>query len=1858
MLNKKYFFVIILIFLFSLSLVSANEFISPTPQDNEALSHNFIPVRINSTSMQEHYTFLDFNNSLVGWFQFEEANIVGSDIIGSYHSTDTFGIVFDTFGPVSFGSATVDSQSAGNMDVEVRAFEGIQAVGEVIYSNTFSVSAGVDTIDLNFTLPEEGRYILYRSNNHPVKRQSSGINFSEYSYSHIDFIGGCDSGDWYSIFDGYYYFFNIETWIGNLTTGNNFDYVSGKFGTAADFSESDAYINLGNENSLDLSNNLEGFTASLWFHPGASLSSDSALIQNTDTWSGGGWNVYLRTTPNQQLAFHIGGTTIRTGNINFNQWNHLVAWWNGSEMKLYHDGDEIGSTDRDTISSCSGRDTIIGIQSDVSNYSGLIDDILLFNRPLSEYEIKSLYDSGSNQYENNFTNLSEGEYSFKGYALNSDSNFASTETRTVIIASEEVPINFVNPTPEDKSTIYQNYTLIKIDSQINTQHYTFLNWDNSLMGWWRLENTSLTDESGKDNYGTNYGATLTSGKFGEGMSLQGIGNPGEYIRINKDLTGGLNAITVSGWAYSNNVDSAFLSSAGIIFHYGGAGFYLRGNDGGNSGYLSWNTKPIPGEWHHLVATWSSPEVGDGLMRIYINGEQQSSTRYYDGGENGALLSSSSLDMGRYFNSGQPAFNGTIDDIMIFNRALSEDEIKSLYNAKNTQYEANFTDLSQGHYLFKGYTVNVLGNKNSTETRNVTIASQGEIRYLEDLDNIRNDMSGDYILMRNLDFCDPDSYSSPYNGDIQLSNLCKDQGATVGWNPLGDNSNRFSGSFNGNGKLINNLFINRNDTNYVGLFGVLSSDLPGIFDLGLRNINITGNNRVGGLVGMHYSTVHRCFSTGIVNGNDVVGGLVGDNSGGLENSYSSAKVSGNDRVGGLVGLGWSWGIIRSHSFGQVIGNTNAGGLVGSLSMGWVSNSFYDNETSGQSDTGKGEPKSTSEMQDFNTFDGVDWNISLLENFIDEIWKIRDGVDYPRLGWEDLDIFQWEPPTPEDGEIIVQDTVGLNVTIFRSGHAFSWFDFDNSLKGYWSFDNYDSNYIYDDSSYSNVATYEEGLSSNDIISGKFGQAIIFDANNYLIVEDLGNSSLNMPDKISISAWIYDFGGGSSSQNMYGAPSDVGTDVIEDGRQVKKATVSDGEGYMGVWNVTGDENVNRGSSWIYPGPIKHYEYLDENQEVITVELWDRDTSVLLNSVTYMSDSFLSYPIPGSNWTQTISVRYDDLNSVNFTYQNLSIAPFGGTTWSDTTETEDLKFLNLKCGETEVDYEWIADSVFIENYTCNQNTVLTAKVINGGYHRLYSVHGEVINSYSMNTWISGRFYGSFREHFEVGSNYSYKIYYHGNTDIAIDNFGIDRYHQEVIQKPSSYRIYSRGIGNNLHVEWLIWHPDGTSTSRSYNIGANEFRKWHHLVFTYEKGGDMNIYINGNLEGSWDNNPKSIRFTDNNLRMGFRNLLALDEVQIHNRILSPQEVRALYNNSDYQLEANFDTPVDGVYKYTASAVTDSQTVETSSQRIFEVQKDTIAPVITWQDPTPHNGTVSQGGNIHLNAQVQDQSKTSAFFDFDSSLIGYWNADSFDVQGLIDESSNENNALFRGSLNVEDITKYGKFGKALSFKGYNNYLELPGSASTAGKSEFTIEFWVNPNKWFTSDTIWDEYYDPYWWQNTIRGGYWYTRDTFTGWSGSRTNDLRLPSLDEGSWAHLSFVYSVYQGIKAIYLNGNLYSYTTAEYPMNSYRTGIRIGYPTDGTFFSGKLDEIKLHNRALSSSEIKASYDNSIYSLQNNFENLDAGDYTYKAYAIDASGNLAIEEMLYIESEEETSEEKETSGPLEYYVIYSSRRLNIFKNIF
>jgi len=306
-------------------------------------------------------------------------------------------------------------------------------------------------------------------------------------------------------------------------------------------------------------------------------------------------------------------------------------------------------------------------------------------------------------------------------------------------------------------------------------------------------------------------------------------------------------------------------------------------------------------------------------------------------------------------------------------------------------------------------------------------SPTEIRDWYDLDAIRDNLGGSYLLINDLD--------STTAGYTELASPTANEGK--GWAPIGYYDDLFIGTFDGQDYEIGDLFINRPDQGALGLFGsigeggvienlrVVNSIMSGgshgpstaaignlvAYSLGTvtncySSANLSAGWYTGGLVGYngYLATVSNSYATGSVKGSTYVGGLVGFNEGTVANSYATCNVTGRPfYFGGLVGCNEGT-VSNCYSTGTVTGMADNGGLVGVSTEGTVTNSFWDTETSRITTSAGGTGKTTTEMHDINTFSGATWDIVAVADPSTRnpsyIWNIVDGQSYPFMSWQSV------------------------------------------------------------------------------------------------------------------------------------------------------------------------------------------------------------------------------------------------------------------------------------------------------------------------------------------------------------------------------------------------------------------------------------------------------------------------------------------------------------------------------------------------------------------------------------------------------------------------------------------------------------------------------------------------------------------------------------------------------------------------------------------------------------------------------------------------------------------------------------------
>ncbi len=162
------------------------------------------------------------------------------------------------------------------------------------------------------------------------------------------------------------------------------------------------------------------------------------------------------------------------------------------------------------------------------------------------------------------------------------------------------------------------------------------------------------------------------------------------------------------------------------------------------------------------------------------------------------------------------------------------------------------------------------------------------------------------------------------------------------------------------------------------------------------VSSTGNS-IGGLIGYNYGngTVVSCYATGSVSGNTHIGGLIGYNHlGSVSSCYARGNVSGEDYVAGFVGTNSGSTITFCYATGAVSSAFRVGGFAGPFSSGTITSSYWNVQTSGQSTSGGGDPRTTADMtHPYGSTTYVGWDFSTIWA-ADTDYAVNGGYPYLR------------------------------------------------------------------------------------------------------------------------------------------------------------------------------------------------------------------------------------------------------------------------------------------------------------------------------------------------------------------------------------------------------------------------------------------------------------------------------------------------------------------------------------------------------------------------------------------------------------------------------------------------------------------------------------------------------------------------------------------------------------------------------------------------------------------------------------------------------------------------------------------------
>jgi len=421
------------------------------------------------------------------------------------------------------------------------------------------------------------------------------------------------------------------------------DLVEGQFDGALDFDGDDDGVNVGDDSSLEV----QTHTISMWVNRD-NLGVQRLLYGRADDILVAGYEWGTRTTGDGQVfsfAYHNGaaaqGWYSDTTNLGSGFWIYLVGIFDGTDAHFYINGDDYYSivdvTDG-TINHATD-DALIADQPQNNEWYGIMDEVRITSVARSSQWIATEY---NNQ-------RAVGEFiSF------------TAEERTNVITK-------INTSLTNKLT----------DGLVG--HWTF---DGQDVDW--STNTAY-DRSGQGNDGeiTNMNTSTAAirGKVGQALDFDGTD---DYVNVSHNSSlEGMSELTVSLWI--NKVESS--SSKGMLQK---TSSYRIDTGGCNDiGMYVWNSTGTP---LRIPASWGCNTFADGWHHYAFIVDSLTGQRYIDGVASGAerpLELDSIQEVGAALTFPYSSFlKGTMDEVRIYNRALSADEMGELYRAGSKKLITN------------------------------------------------------------------------------------------------------------------------------------------------------------------------------------------------------------------------------------------------------------------------------------------------------------------------------------------------------------------------------------------------------------------------------------------------------------------------------------------------------------------------------------------------------------------------------------------------------------------------------------------------------------------------------------------------------------------------------------------------------------------------------------------------------------------------------------------------------------------------------------------------------------------------------------------------------------------------------------------------------------------------------------------------------------------------------------------------------------------------------------------------------------------------------------------------------------------
>jgi hypothetical protein len=480
---------------------------------------------------------------------------------------------------------------------------------------------------------------------------------------------------------------------------------NGKIGGGLNFDGVNDYVDCGRSSSLG---GMSALTIAGWFKPDFTISGGSNpdeinILEKFEVYrmyfSQASSRLYIFVWNNVGASAYVGSDsdTFVAG-----VWYHFAAVYDGASLKLYMDAVE--QLDTASLSGNVASSTnFLGIGGPIDGhyFDGIIDDVRIYNRALSDEEIQVLYYGGPG------TRAFKPEPRDGADMVNPNvilmwSPGAGADSHDVYLGTNEADVN--NATTDSPlykgnfdvncfdpcglnllTTYYWRVDEVNEPNTIKGDVWSFTTWlEPGMVSWWEFDDGSgaIAHDSAGTNHGTVYGASWTNdGKIGRALDFDGSG---DYVDCgtNRSL-GGMSALTIAGWfkpdftiSGGSNPDEINILERfevyRMYFSQASSRLYIFvWNNVGASAYVGSDSDTfVAGVWYHFAAVYDGAN-----LKLYMDAVEQLDV---------SSLSGNVASSTNFLGIGGPIdghyFDGIIDEVRIYNRALSDEEIQALYHS--------------------------------------------------------------------------------------------------------------------------------------------------------------------------------------------------------------------------------------------------------------------------------------------------------------------------------------------------------------------------------------------------------------------------------------------------------------------------------------------------------------------------------------------------------------------------------------------------------------------------------------------------------------------------------------------------------------------------------------------------------------------------------------------------------------------------------------------------------------------------------------------------------------------------------------------------------------------------------------------------------------------------------------------------------------------------------------------------------------------------------------------------------------------------------------------------------------------------